>query len=523
MQPPPGGRFDVPSTSDQDLLAFRCAPALKPYLFGDDHTASIVVDALITRMHEANAVTIPAHLPGTPLVVTVTVGGKPVAHGTVALGSTVELPFSLAKMEPSAAPHTVECTASLLGSSHTFNATSQLFFLPPNPFGANTVKFEARTGALLVKEDKTWTPIFPFGFYTSFDDFLGKNLSILDDVKARGINTIHPVPTFANITVLDQALDRMEELGLWLMYDMRWTYLNDTNVTEEVNHIKSRKNLLLWYTGDEPDGWEDPLDGTTHSYDLINSLDGYHPVSLVLNCENYFFNEYAAGADILMQDTYPFGINATFSPVWKTECTEDYGDCGCDNCEGKIEDISVRMDEFNDRLRWTGRGMSTAVWTVPQAFGGESYWSRAPTGAEYLLENVLSINHGAKGSFAWNHASNTPTDILDAAAILGHSLPSITPFILSSSSTIFGTAASRVDIGSWTQTHARRVLVLATNLNSFAQSATVKIPALKAVLAHAKAQKVLDGPGGGSISLAPGGEVRVSLPATGSVGFVFTW
>jgi hypothetical protein len=31
-----------------------------------------------------------------------------------------------------------------------------------------------------------YTPVFPLGFYTSFDDYLAKDLSILDDLKARG-------------------------------------------------------------------------------------------------------------------------------------------------------------------------------------------------------------------------------------------------------------------------------------------------------------------------------------------------
>lgn len=112
----------------------------------------------------------------------------------------------------------------------------------------------------------------------------------------------------------------MEEVGLYLMYDMRWTYMNNTAVTEEVNRIKNSPALLLWYTGDEPDGTSDPLNATTIAYDLIYSLDGYHPVSLVLNCENFFWSEYTAGTDIVMQDTYMVGINATFSTVWVRVC-----------------------------------------------------------------------------------------------------------------------------------------------------------------------------------------------------------
>lgn len=138
------------------------------------------------------------------------------------------------------------------------------------------------------------------------------------------------------------------------------TYINASAVTTQVNHIKKRPNLLVWYTADEPDGTSDPLDATLKASNLITSLDGgdgkggagYHPISLVLNCENYYFtyvpcfsmvlisidfgfylsvhiqSNYASGADIVMQDTYVIGNNVTFSSVYGTVCTKDYGDCG---------------------------------------------------------------------------------------------------------------------------------------------------------------------------------------------------
>lgn len=154
--------------------------------------------------------------------------------------------------------------------------------------------------------------------------------------------------------------------------------MNNTAVTEQVNMIKGRKNLLLWYTGDEPDGTSDPLNATSIAYDLINDLDGYHPVSLVLNCQDYQFTAYTRGADIVMQDAYPIDINATFSPEWHTPCTPDYGDCGCDNCKGDFEDISTRLDEFKQRLNILGDSRTKAVWAVPQAFGGEECVPQTP-------------------------------------------------------------------------------------------------------------------------------------------------
>ena len=151
---------------------------------------------------------------------------------------------------------------------------------------------------------------------------------------------------------------------------LRSTYMNLTSVTEQVNMIKNFKNLLVWYTGDEPDGTSDPLNATKVTYDLINDLDGYHPVSLVLNCQDYFFTEYIQGTDVVMQDAYPIAINATFSVEWGTPCTPDFGDCGCDNCVGEFEDISNRMDEFAQRLEILGSDRTKTVWAVPQAFGG---------------------------------------------------------------------------------------------------------------------------------------------------------
>ena len=65
------------------------------------------------------------------------------------------------------------------------------------------------------------------------------------------------------------------------------------------------------------DGHVDDLAGTKKSYDLIKSLDPYHPVSLCLNCENYHFEEYTAGADIIMSDAYPIGTNTAFSTVYQ--------------------------------------------------------------------------------------------------------------------------------------------------------------------------------------------------------------
>jgi hypothetical protein len=256
------------------------------------------------------------------------------------------------------------------------------------------------------------------------------------------------------------------------MYEMQGSYMNASALTTQINYIKHRPNLLVWYTADEPDGPSDPLDATLKASNLITSLDGgdgnggagYHPISLVLNCENYYFTDYASGADIVMQDTYVIGNNATFSSAYGTVCTEDYGDCGCDNCKGSFQDISTRMDEFRDRLFVNGWERRKAVWTVPQAFGNDSFlWLRKPTGQEFVVQSILGINHGALGVISWNDP--TTPHIKDFASRLALSMLKMTRFILNPSANFRQTTIQGVDVGIWEIDSTAEVLVLATNTN----------------------------------------------------------
>ncbi|GJE89062.1 hypothetical protein PsYK624_051540 [Phanerochaete sordida] len=515
---PPGGQFPVPAASSQPLLAFRCEPAIKPYLPEDILTpSSFIIDTPITSSEVVGAapISLPEHGSLGSVAVTVSVNGRPLAAGLVPLNATkFELPFTLVGLSPRTEVYDVTCAAEyspgLLSKSQKFSSTAALSLLPDPPDGRSVTKMDLRTGALLAKpatgKGGSYETVFPIGFYTNFGGYLDSNLTLLNELAAQGFTVVHPVPTFDNLTALDLVLDRMQELGLYLMYDMRWTYMNDTGVTEEVNRIKNRPNLLLWYTGDEPDGTSDPLNATSHSYDLINSLDGYHPVSLVLNCENYFFTEYTSGTDIVMQDTYMIGNNVTFSSQWDTVCTPDYGDCGCDNCKGEFEDISTRMDDFAERLRDDGWARTKAVWTVPQAFGGDSYWKREPTGKEYIVQSVLGINHGGLGVVAWNDP--TPADIKASASALALALPTMKEFILSPSASFAHIATGRVDIGVWTVDG--RALVLATNLNYAA--ATVPLAGLPGVKGKSVKQVFDSG-----ASFAGG---KFTFEATGTGGFI---
>ncbi|KAJ4480847.1 hypothetical protein J3R30DRAFT_3287655 [Lentinula aciculospora] len=485
----PGGQFPISLTFAEPHLALRCGPAVKPYLpedvdshLTDPTFTSILLDTPVTFTNISGATVLSnasnsTSLSNLSLDVKVLLDGKTLTSGSVPLNTSKHtLPFSLSTLTPRTDAYNVTCIG-LLPTGEQVLGSSLLTFLPEKPDGIGGVtKMDMRSGALLAKpptgEDGPYEGIFPIGFYTQYGSYLATNLSISGVLKEQGC--VHPVPDFDNVTVLDEVLDKMQEAGLWLMYDMRNTYQNSTSVTEQVNHIKSRPNLLLWYTADEPDGTSDPLNATALTKNLINTLDGgdgqggagYHPVSLVLNCENYFWSEYSNGADILLQDTYMIGNNVTFSNQWGTACTVDYGDCGCDNCKGSFADISTRMDEFYERAFIEGWELEKVVWTVPQGFGNDTYWTRFPTGEEWVVQSIVGINHGGLGVVSWDDP--TPDDIKASASSLAKALTSgsspLAAFILDPFTTFRQvTTQTGIDIGLWTLDGT--TLMLAANMN----------------------------------------------------------
>ena len=149
--------------------------------------------------------------------------------------------------------------------------------------------------------------------------------------------------------------------------------MNSTSVTEQVNSIRNRTNLLVYYTADEPDGLENPHWAPDAAATLIHTLDPYRPSSLCLNCQDYLFKHYAAGTPILQVDVYPISINPNYSVMHDTPCSIDQGCCGCDNCVGEFEDIRNRIDEFHMRFEVLGWERIKTIWTAPQAFGNQWY------------------------------------------------------------------------------------------------------------------------------------------------------
>ncbi|KAL8999891.1 MAG: hypothetical protein Q9188_005789, partial [Gyalolechia gomerana] len=218
------------------------------------------------------------------------------------------------KPKESAWPITLELTKM---DGTKFTASTELNYLT-NPKGPQSMtRIDSLRGGLQIRSyTPEWEPFFPYSFYLG-GPWLESSPGNMKRFKELGYNVLHIIPNGEGIGYdleqLDKWFDEAEQLGLWIMFDMRWTYKNFQYVKIQVERYKSRKNMLLWYTADEPDGHQDSPDAPGRIYPQIKSLDPYHPISLCLNCQNYFFQDYTAGTDIIMTDTYPIGTNTEYS------------------------------------------------------------------------------------------------------------------------------------------------------------------------------------------------------------------
>ena len=188
---PPGGQFPVPATSDSTLLAFRCTPIHKPYIAEDVTSGGgFIIDTVVTHSQVRGAKPIALEPAAKSLFVSISIGRSLLAVGLVPVNTTkFEIPFSLTKLIPRKEPYAVSCSATYPGNQKYTTAASLSYL--PNPQSGSVTKLDSRTGGLWTKPFSAghtagYTPVLPLGFYTSFDDYLAKDLSILDDLKARG-------------------------------------------------------------------------------------------------------------------------------------------------------------------------------------------------------------------------------------------------------------------------------------------------------------------------------------------------
>ena len=197
---PPGGQFQLPASSQEPLVAFRCSPAFRPYLEEDANDAIIVVDTPIVYQYIQGASPISLSSSSSDcgtLDVTISIDNQVFAIQQVPLNTTgSEICLDLSSLKLQKTGYNVTCSATYQAAASStpqeFSASTSLLYLPDNQ--GSVVKTDLRTGTLWARpadgKGGDFQPFIPQGFYVSFDSALAKNLTYIDQLKLDGFNTV---------------------------------------------------------------------------------------------------------------------------------------------------------------------------------------------------------------------------------------------------------------------------------------------------------------------------------------------
>ncbi|PHH71985.1 hypothetical protein CDD83_5060 [Cordyceps sp. RAO-2017] len=352
----PGGQtVEPPALPGGPALDVQFKPRYSIYLESEAE-AEFVVDAAISRWRGQPWPDLgsPDKAPAVRFTIALTTGDVLVSD-TVPAGSRSNLfAFRLAGLRPRLEPYEVVLMGDGGGGERNLTARSELFVLPEKKTGSVS-RLDNVNGGILFRGRATggaFEPFLPHGFYASCDNFLcdADRLRKIRAYAGLGLNSLVSLTTVAASGDTYRELDRLD---LRFMYDLRDFYKNVTAVREQVAAVRDFDALYAYWGADEPDGHQDPFPLVVEAREAIRSVDPYHPVSVTLNCQDYYFGQYSAGADIVMEDAYPVGINSSFSK-WGTACNATYGDCGCDNCAGDVGDVARRLDRLARHERRLG-------------------------------------------------------------------------------------------------------------------------------------------------------------------------
>lgn len=173
--------------------------------------------------------------------------------------------FSLSSFTPQLAPYPITLHGKSPDGKQKYTSKTSIYVLPSRTHGS-AVKVDNLHGGLLIQNPKNnyrgWYSIFPNGYYADGGYVTPAvfNLTNLNTYAAQGLNTINIVPDGGlpdqsyPVESLGKYWDRMDELNLFNIYDMRFAFMNSTRIEEQVVLWKDRSSLLMWYTADEPDG-----------------------------------------------------------------------------------------------------------------------------------------------------------------------------------------------------------------------------------------------------------------------------
>jgi hypothetical protein len=240
------------------------------------------------------------------------------------------------------------------------------------PGKSNEVRCDLLTGTLVADG----LPFFPVGFYCQWPVVP----TLPEEEVVKGFNMMSPYWKIDNKQRKERLrfMDRCAQLGMKVNYNICNVAAGGVHtealdkdeklalLKKEVEALRDHPALLSWYLYDEPEGQGVPADSLKEAYDLIKTLDPYHPVTIVFMAP-HMANQYAHVMDIAMTDPYPVP-------------------------NGPITQVEEYVEILNGYFRY-----QKPVWVVPQAFGGNEWWTREPDPREVRAMTYLGLIHNASG------------------------------------------------------------------------------------------------------------------------------
>jgi len=192
--------------------------------------------------------------PGGSLAFTITPDGtdKPLVRETIAVKDTSKVfKFDLSKLKAGMAAQPLTLTATIQGSSTTYTATSELLFLPDKKNGSVT-KIDNLHGGMLFRNAASggkFEPLLAYGYYSSYDGFLGENdTALIQKYADYGLNGMTPLTQYPQSA---DAFAFMDKINLKYQYDLREGYKNLTWVEQNVRAARNNEAIYSYWSADE--------------------------------------------------------------------------------------------------------------------------------------------------------------------------------------------------------------------------------------------------------------------------------
>ncbi len=322
----------------------------------------------------------------------------------------------------------------------------------------NEVRIDRTSGGLLVDG----LPFFPFGFYC----YWPVQQTLAEEEVVKGFNMMSPYWKIEkkNLKERKKFMDRCAALGIKVNYNLcsvaggggagsqkdkdKSPDELKSLLIKEVEAFRDHPALLSWYISDEPVGQGVSPEELQEPYDLIKELDPYHPVSVVFMTPAKA-REYEHVMDIVMADPYPLP-------------------------GGSVMEVSRVISMLKQEFRY-----EKPVWIVPQAFGGNEWWTREPTADELEVMTYLALINEATGVqyFIRHGLSSFPK----SAAAWGNcgaislETAELIPFLLSGQ-TLSGLIISQENVQARAWYNKGKIIILAANARNEPAEYTLKLP-----------------------------------------------